>query len=374
MAHLAFYCSSSSKGGLELNLLRLAKWMSKNHQVSVWVVPNSALHHLAIELSLKTEPIILANKYFDLKEAYSLSLRFQKRKVEAVLSSLNRDIDVLAWTKAFSLKAFKLIFFQQMLFPVMKKSFIHNYRFSKIDAWLAPTDFLLNQVKNNTNIPFEKLIKVPLCIEIANFENAKSRKEEVLKEWNLPSNRNYIGLLGRLDPMKGQALLIEAFAPIANKHSTYDVLLVGEASLHLKTDAYSKIIGQLINRYNLKERIRFLPFTQEPYKFFAVADVFVLGSHEEAYGMVTIEALTSGTPVIASNTGSSPELLENGEKGFLYQAKNAQDLSHKLEALLINFDQVSQKAFEEKERFAAKFSHQNEVAQIENILKQWGLS
>ncbi|NDF99686.1 MAG: glycosyltransferase, partial [Chitinophagia bacterium] len=194
-------------------------------------------------------------------------------QVQAVVASLNRDIDILAWTKALSQNRLKFIYFQQMLFPVKKKSILHDFRFTRIDAWLSPSEYLLNQVKMNTNILDEKLIKVPLGIETASFLQAKSKRADVKIEWGLSPDKNYIGLLGRIDPMKGQALLIEAFGRLKNRFPNWNLLFVGETSLHLKTDVYSKKVTEEINRQELTERVRFLPFTNEPWKFFAATDV-----------------------------------------------------------------------------------------------------
>ncbi len=373
MASLAIYCTSSSKGGLELNLLRLASWLSESHQVSVWFVTGTPLFELAKEKGLNLNAISLPNKYFDFVEARELAKRLNDSGIDVVISSLNRDIDILCWAKTLSKKGYKLIYFQQMLFPVSKKSLLHNYRFSKIDAWLSPCDFLMNQVKNNTNIPYRKFIKVPLGIETAAFVTAKNHKTEIKSEWGLSPDKNYIGLLGRTDPMKGQALLIEAFGIIKNKHPNWDLLLVGESSLHLKTDAYSQRVSDEIKKQNLQERVRFLPFTSQPYKFYSVADVFVLGSHEEAYGMVTIEALVSGTPVIGSDTGSTPELLGFGEYGFLYKAKDAKSMAAKLEEALSGFEAVSIKAMAQRSALASAYSHEKEIEQIEMLLNKWGL-
>lgn len=355
-------------------MFRLAVWLSKNHQVSVWFIPGTPLYELAKQEGLDLKAIRLPKKYFDLLAARRLAQQLKAEKVQAVVASLNRDIDILAWTKALSQNRLKFIYFQQMLFPVKKKSILHDFRFTRIDAWLSPSEYLLNQVKMNTNILDEKLIKVPLGIETASFLQAKSKRADVKIEWGLSPDKNYIGLLGRIDPMKGQALLIEAFGRLKNRFPNWNLLFVGETSLHLKTDVYSKKVTEEINRQELTERVRFLPFTNEPWKFFAATDVFVLGSHEEAYGMVTVEALVSGTPVVGSDSGSTPELLGLGQIGILYKAKDAASLTLKLEEALMDFDALSAKAMEQRNELAAIFSHEKETAAIEKLLKQWGFN
>ena len=90
-----------------------------------------------------------------------------------------------------------------------------------------------------------------------------------------------------------------------------------------------------------------------------------MATKSETFGMVTIEALASGVPVIGSNAGGTPEILEKGKLGILFEALDANDLAAKLEGI-----QGNRFAFDSRELRAAaqKYDHQQVCKQVEKAL------
>jgi glycosyltransferase involved in cell wall biosynthesis len=101
--------------------------------------------------------------------------------------------------------------------------------------------------------------------------------------------------LGRLDPQKGIENLLEALSLIGNHDVRLDIYGAGDSS-------YSKRLASLVNDLNLGDRVRFhgRVEAEEKTKVFLAADLCVVPSHVENFGMVVIEALAHGVPVIAS--------------------------------------------------------------------------
>ena len=96
------------------------------------------------------------------------------------------------------------------------------------------------------------------------------------------------------------------------------------------------------------DRIKIVPFVQDVAPFYANADIALVCSRAEAFGRVTIEAMKYGLPVIAANTGASPEIIKDGETGLLYEYGNQVSLEEKI-VLLTNKtfrDQIATNAFE----------------------------
>lgn len=115
---------------------------------------------------------------------------------------------------------------------------------------------------------------------------------------------------GRLVDQKGYPNLIRAFAQIVKVHPSHLVILgSGPDRSQLET---------LIRQLNLEEHVALLGHVQNPYKYMASADVFVLSSIWEGLGNVLIEAMALGTPVVSTNCKSGPsEILADGKYGFL---------------------------------------------------------
>lgn len=148
-----------------------------------------------------------------------------------------------------------------------------------------------------------KLTKHKNIVEIPNF----IFQSKIPKEIKYEPKEEYILFLGRLHPVKGLDILIEAFSQIQNKKIKLKII-GGENN-------YSKLLKKKIDLLNLNNRIQFLGsvYGNEKYDLFSNAKVFVSPSHTEAIGMVNLEAAACKTPVITTlNTGIKTEWNENG--------------------------------------------------------------
>jgi glycosyltransferase involved in cell wall biosynthesis len=76
-----------------------------------------------------------------------------------------------------------------------------------------------------------------------------------------------------------------------------------------------------------------VPFTDDPYSYFASSDVALMCSGCEAFGRVTVEAMKFGKPVIGSRAGGTRELIRDGWNGLLYEPGNPEDLAAKISRL-----------------------------------------
>lgn len=124
------------------------------------------------------------------------------------------------------------------------------------------------------------------------------------------------------NPYKGFDTLIAACEQLASRGLVATLLAVG-------SDLPARRIGAV--------DVRFTSFVSDPSAltaYYRAADVFVLPSRAEALGLTIIEAMSCGLPVVASNAGGIPEVVEDGVSGLLFEAGNADALAEKLASLL----------------------------------------
>jgi glycogen(starch) synthase len=139
--------------------------------------------------------------------------------------------------------------------------------------------------------------------------------------------RPYVLGIGRLVPQKGFDLLIDAFAQIAGTHPELDLLLAGDGPARADLERRARDLGT---------RVSFLgavPATRA-FALHAGAKAFVLPSRHEPQGIVVIEAMAAGTPVIATRVGGVPETVRDGENGLLVSGGNAAALADALRDVL----------------------------------------
>jgi len=126
---------------------------------------------------------------------------------------------------------------------------------------------------------------------------------------------------------KGIAELIAAFEGIASRFRTAHLYLVGDGPDRAEFE-------DLAGRSTASPRIHFEGFQKEPQRYMLAADVFVLASYYESFGLVLTEAREAGCAIIASKVTGIPEALEGGKAGLLVPPKDVSALEDALVRLL----------------------------------------
>ena len=141
----------------------------------------------------------------------------------------------------------------------------------------------------------------------------------------------FLLFVGRLASNKGLQPLLEAFSQVAREHPDLSLVLVGEDG------GEATALQEDIRRRGLEGRARWVGFVPEETLLasaYAEATALVLPSEYEAFGLVLLEALAQGTPVVASRVGGIPGIVEEGRNGLLVLPSLAPALAEAMESLL----------------------------------------
>jgi glycosyltransferase involved in cell wall biosynthesis len=247
----------------------------------------------------------------------------------------------------------------EMAFEKNKRHFFRTWRYSFFDSWICPLAYLKEQVLINSNFPEKKILVIPSGIDLKEFK--PTNKVEAREKLGLPSERKIIGLIGRFESKKGQMLALEA---MKNIRTDFLLLLVGEETLGQKSN-YLNELKHYIREKKIEDKVQFLNFTQSPALVFNAINWTLMASDSETFGMVTLESMACGTPVIGSDSGGTKSLLNEGKLGILFEPKNPQDLAVKLNNAL-----SSNLKFSEKElvNFTKEFDFNLVCEKIENLI------
>jgi glycosyltransferase involved in cell wall biosynthesis len=162
-----------------------------------------------------------------------------------------------------------------------------------------------------------------------------------------------IGAAGRLVPIKGYDLLIEAFAEVRAKHPGARLEIAGEGPSRADLERRVAILG-------LGHAVTFLGWCENLPALMARWSLFVQPSMEEALGITVLQAMASGLPVVASDVGGLPEIVKNGVTGLLVPPADVSMLAEGLADLLTQPDrcqQLGEAARESAEHFSeARFA------------------
>jgi len=151
---------------------------------------------------------------------------------------------------------------------------------------------------------------------------------------------------------KGFDLLIEAFHLFAQKNLEWQLDIVGEG-------VEEELYRSLIKKYDLEDRVFIHPFTNHIQKYYSNAQVYVLSSRWEGFGLVLVEAMAHGLPIVSSDLPTSKEIM--GDFALYFKNGNIEELAQRLEdATHINWQAKSKEALEIARRF-----------DIQYIIEQW---
>ena len=186
-------------------------------------------------------------------------------------------------------------------------------------------------IQNLYDIPEEKIIVFPPGVDLQNFYPVD---KSVAKEALGMKNHKYILFVGRIDPIKGFEILLE-MAQILKKKNEFQLIIVGGGSIR------SKELIELQSKIDSKDLsddvvlIGSVPH-QQLKTYYSAVDVFVLTSFYESLGFVILESMACATPVVASNVGGIPTLVDDSLTGFLIDENNPESFAEKVEELLID--------------------------------------
>lgn len=360
-----FLLSSTGWGGLEMNVIQLGNWLIEHkYQIQIASTSDSRFTSKAQESGFTTHNFNSSKKYFDFAAAKRLANIIKSNGYTHLWVFDNKDLDVASICKRRHVRNLKLIYQQHMQIGINKKSPIHSRRYKMIDAWISPLKWLKAEVIEKTRFPGDRIHVIPLGLDIERFENHEFTQKGSRQTLDLPEGRKLLGVIGRIDPGKGQLFILESLLPLAKKFN-FDLVIVGEPTINDPTClAYDEQLHAAAdNQSELK--VHFKPTIDDARVFFTAIDLFILGSVGETYGMVTLEALACNTPVIGTNSGGTPEILGEGRWGKLYEPNNHASLQSVVE----QWFEEAKGGNETLEYIRKQFDYRLEINAIENLIQ-----
>ncbi|MFN6379121.1 MAG: glycosyltransferase family 4 protein [Flavobacteriales bacterium] len=366
--NIIFYCSSISWGGLEMNTVRYAAWMRDcGYNVKLLCVASSPIHLKSKDFQIDVTLVTRNRKYFDLVNAFKIAKIIDDLNADVVWFRDTRDMSLLSWVKKIASRKFKLLYFQAMQLGVEKKDFFHTARFAAIDFWISTLDFLKHQVLEKTKVREQSIHVIPIGVDQTLLEKNLVEKKEAKRQLGLDINKTTIAIIGRIDPLKGQHILINA-AQLLHRDD-FEILIVGESTRN-ESNRYEVELKQKIRSLGMQGTIFFKPYSDNVALYYSATDIFVMASKGETFGTVTIEAMSFGIPVIGTNSSGTPELLDYGKSGLLFEPDNAEELSQKLRLLLDESSLREEIGAKGKRRFLSCYSKQASIDAFINLIEK----
>lgn len=198
-----------------------------------------------------------------------------------------------------------------------------------------------------------KMVIIPNGVDTARF-NPKVQPITAFKDGKIN-----ILFVGRFEPRKETHVLVKAFSLLRSRYSNIRLILVGDGPLKIELIKEARGIDDIVFVGNVSPEK--LPH------YYTTADIFCSPAGEgESFGIVLLEAMASGVPVVAASNRGYRQIITNGENGILFPVSDSEKLSKRLEDLIVHpvrRKQLGKKGF----LFAQKYSWTEVAKQIEDF-------
>jgi glycosyltransferase involved in cell wall biosynthesis len=208
-----------------------------------------------------------------------------------------------------------------------------------------------------------KIAQIYNAIDSEEFRCEREPKV-VRSEIGINDSSPLVAIFGNIKRWKGQDLVVRACAKLKGKYPSIKCVLFGEA----RDEDYHSEIEELAARRENGGLVVFAGYRADVADCMNASDIIIHASiSPEPFGRVVIEAMTLGKPVVASNGGAIPEIIEDGVSGLLFEPGNAEELSQRIDFLLQHPEKASRLGENAIQRVSKDFDIKKQVALIEEI-------
>ncbi len=359
MKNICFLNTVEFWGGGEKLFLENAKYFkSKGYAVWVAAAPESPLSKKSQLFQIKTFELSGGNKAFlSLPKRKKLKQFLISNQIDTliVITSQDAKFGGLVAKKAGVSK----IVYQRGLASPIKGSLLNKHLFKNIFTHIVANSQATKQAMlvniNDSNL--KERIKVIYHGIDTDHLDAKSR----FKSIETLSGEVILGNAGRLTRQKGQEHLIVLAEELKNRQLPFKLYIAGTGELHDE-------LQSTIEEKKLQNHVYLLGFVKEMEAFMNSLDIFVLSSLWEGFGFAIVEAMIKEKPVVAFNTSSNPEIIEDGKTGFLVDYPNMNDFANKVEQLIHDSALRKKQGIKGKERVERYFKYEDRLNELEHYL------
>jgi glycosyltransferase involved in cell wall biosynthesis len=268
----------------------------------------------SLKLPLSTLPF---SSEFSLASLYRLVKIRRQFNPDIIHAHDSRTLGLVAILKAMGERV-KLVAARRVPFHIRRNPFWKFKYQRQTDKIIAVSKFIL-ELLIEEGVQREK---IQLVYDGFPFDSLRvqSDRSASRRRYGVAEDELLVGTIGQFSPEKGHEFLIRGFKKVWEIHSHARLIIVGGGALR---ESYRRLIDEL----QLHEQVILPGFVPDLGEVFSALDLFVFPSLEEGLGSTLLMAMAHQVPICASRTGGIPELVVEGQTGFLFPPGDAQSLA-----------------------------------------------
>lgn len=207
-------------------------------------------------------------------------------------------------------------------FPILKNS----------SAIIAVSNGVASKIEKMPFVKRNKINVINYGIDLKLFKFSEKERKETRLKLNITNHNKVVLFLSLLSKQKGTDIALKAFNELAKNNESIKLIITGDGE-------YFEEAQLLVKNLKLESRVIFTGFVhnEDTHKYYNASDIFIFPTLRlESFGIVIAEAMACGKPVIASNIGSIPDVIDNGINGVLFPTGDFTELARQINLLLNN--------------------------------------
>ncbi|MBV5330243.1 MAG: glycosyltransferase [Chlorobium sp.] len=305
-------------GGTPRKLLYLSKYLDPSvcRQIFLCYLPSPLKDNFeqsgaVVECIDSTSPLLIIRSALRLMQAYKVDAvctHFTRPLVVGYLAALMKKIPVIHnehcsahYRQGFGRRASRFIL-------------------PRVQVTVCNSRHTLRSVEKEFNVSGDRLVVVhnPVEKRVSTMSRATARQL-----FEITDDELVVGHIGGMIPQRDQATLIEAFARFNRQYSNSRLILIGDGPMR-------NSLEQLALKRDLGGKVEFVGYSNKIGEYLDAFDIYANPTLDEGFGIAVVEAMLTGLPVVLSDKGAHPELIENGVSGILYRGGDSDSLAQAL--------------------------------------------
>jgi glycosyltransferase involved in cell wall biosynthesis len=238
----------------------------------------------------------------------------------------------------------------------------------RLERWLSPfaaaviyNSGSLRDQSVSTGYPTRNTHVIPNGIDTATFYPDPGKREALRAQWGVEAGDTLVGLVGRLDRIKGQAVFLQAAQMMRRENPSLHLIIIGDGD-----PAYRDELQALAADLGISEAVTWAGFRSDMKDVYNALDILVSASQGESLPNVLCEAMACGVPCVSTDVGDSARII--GDCGAVVPPGDPAALAQAVLSLLDNLPEIDRKAV--RARIVENFSLEKAIAATEKVLER----
>lgn len=239
------------------------------------------------------------------------------------------------------------------------QTYINRALVSCCNLIVANANYIAKWITGYQKINHRRVITIYNGVDISKFQikiDADAKRQEI----GLNPEEPIVGIVARVHPVKNHKCFLEAARKVLNEYKNTKFVIVGDGPLMNELKAFARELG-------ISGNVIFTSTRNDVPELLLIFDVSVLCSLSEGMPNAVLESMAAGKPVIVTNVGGCPEIVEDGKTGFIVPSNDSTALAGKIMALLANQELANKMGQAGRKHVEANFSINKMVKSYEEL-------